>query len=354
MGGDEEVRENLVSLYPNSPIYTSMYWAKGMPPAYRQWDIRTTWMDKLPGIKRHHQFYLSLYPLAFESLDLSGYDVVLSNKSGFCHGVITPPETLHVCYCLTPTRYVWRYHDYALREGFGPLVRAALPPLLFRLRMWDRLAAERVDRFIAISTEVQRRIFKYYHRDSVVIYPPVDTGRFAVAPSHDDFYLSIGRLVPYKRVDLVVRACTELGLPLKVGGVGRDLERLKSMAGPTVEFLGYVSDDKLVDLMACCKAFLFAGAEDFGITPVQAMASGRPVVAYACGGTLDTVIEGVSGALFQEQSVESLVAALAQFDSDRYDPHAIRAHALQFDAAVFRQQIGDEIARACEEHKRWS
>jgi glycosyltransferase involved in cell wall biosynthesis len=220
--------------------------------------------------------------------------------------------------------------------------------------MWDRLAAERVDRFVAISTEVQRRIFKYYRRDSVVIYPPVDTGRFAVAPSHDDFYLSIGRLVPYKRVDLVVQACTELGLPLKVGGAGRDLERLKSMAGPTVEFLGYVSDDELVDLMARCKAFLFAGAEDFGITPVQAMASGRPVVAYAYGGTLDTVIDGFSGALFQEQSVESLVAALELFDSERYDPHAIRAHALKFDAALFRQQIGDEIARAFEEHKRWS
>ena len=244
MGGAEQVLENLVSLFPESPVYTSMYWAKGMPPAYRQWDIRTSWMDRLPGVKRHQQLYLPLYPLAFESLNLDGYDVVLSNKSGFCHGVITPPETLHVCYCLSPTRYVWRYHDYALREGLGPLARAALAPLLFRLRMWDRLAADRVDRFIAISTEIQRRIFKYYRRDSVVIYPPVDTERFSVAPSHDDYYLSVGRLVPYKRVDLVVQACTQLGLPLKVGGVGRDLPRLQAMAGPTVEFLGYVPDER--------------------------------------------------------------------------------------------------------------
>jgi len=354
MGGAEQVLENLVSLFPGAPVYTSIYWAKGMPPAYREWDIRTSWMDRLPGIKRHHQLYLPFYPLAFESLNLDEYDVVLSNKSGFCHGVITPPETLHVCYCLTPTRYVWRYHDYALREGIGPLARAALAPLLFRLRMWDRLAAERVDRFVAISTEVQRRIKKYYRRDSVVIYPPVDTERFSVASSHDDYYLSVGRLVPYKRVDLAVQACTQLGLPLKVGGVGRDLPRLKAMAGPTVEFLGYVPDDDLNELMARCKAFLFAGAEDFGITPVQVMAAGRPVIAYAYGGSLDTVVEGVSGTLFHEQSVESLVAALSRFEAGRYDPQAIRQHARQFDTSVFCTKIGDVVARAYEEHSRWS
>lgn len=360
MGGAEEVLENLVSLFPEAPVYTSIYWAKGMPPAYRRWDIRTSWMDRLPGIKQHHQLYLPFYPLAFESLDLGAYDVVLTNKSGFCHGVITPPETLHVCYCLTPTRYVWRYHDYALREGIGPLARALLAPLLFRLRMWDRLAAERVDRFIAISTEVQRRISKYYRRDSVVIYPPVDTERFSVASSpdgvsgHDDYYLSLGRLVPYKRVDLAVQACTQLGLPLKVGGTGRDLPRLKAMAGPTIEFLGYVPDDELAELMARCKAFLFAGAEDFGITPVQAMAAGRPVIAYAYGGALDTVQEGVSGLLFHEQTVGSLVAALSRFNPAQYDSQAIREHARQFDTTVFRNRIGDAIAQAYEEYSTWS
>jgi glycosyltransferase involved in cell wall biosynthesis len=354
MGGAEEVLENLVTLFPQAPVYTSMYWAGGMPTAYRQWDIRTTWMDRLPGVKRHHQLYLPLYPLAFESLDLGEYDVVLTNKSGFCHGVITPPETLHVCYCLTPTRYVWRYHDYALREGLGPLARAILAPLLVRLRMWDRLAADRVDRFVAISTEVQRRIAKYYNRESVVIYPPVDTQRFSIASSHGDYYLSLGRLVPYKRVDLAVQACTRLGLPLKVGGAGRDLARLRAMAGPTVEFLGYVPEKELGDLMAHCRAFLFPGAEDFGITPVQAMAAGRPVIAYAYGGSLDTVIEGVSGSLFREQSVESLMAALSRFESRRYEPQAIRNHAKRFDTAVFRARIGDAIAQAHEEHTRWN
>ena len=346
VGGAEGVLENLVSLFPDAPLYTSIYWPEAMPPQYRQWDIRTTWMDRLPGVKRHHQPFLPFYPLAFESLDLDGYDVVLSNKSGFCHGIITAPETLHICYCLTPTRYVWRYHDYADREGLGRPARLVLSPLLSRLRVWDRLAADRVDRFIAISTEIQRRIAKYYRRESEIIYPPVDTARFAPAASHGDYLLVIGRQVPYKRIDLAVQACTELGLPLKVGGRGRDYARLKSMAGPTVEFLGYVPDDELPELLARCRAFLFPGAEDFGIAPVEAMAAGRPVIAYAYGGALDTVVEGVTGTLFREQTVESLIDALQRFDPDVYDPQAIRHHAQQFDASVFRQKIADCVSQA--------
>jgi len=354
IGGAEGVLENLVSLFPDAPIYTSVYWPEAMPAQYRQWDIRTSWMDKLPWVKRHHQPFLPLYPLAFESLDLGEYAGILSNKSGFCHGVITPPETLHICYCLTPTRYVWRYHDYARREGLGSLTRSLLAPMMSYLRMWDRLAAERVDRFIAISTEVQRRIAKYYRRDSEIIYPPVDTDRFKPAASHDDYFLVVGRLVPYKRIDLVVQACTRLHLPLKVGSTGRDMARLQAMAGPTVEFLGHVPDDALPDLMTRCQAFLFPGAEDFGIAPVEAMAAGRPVVAYAYGGALDTVVEGVSGTLFREQTVESLCDALQRFDPDAYDPSVIRRHAEQFDTTVFRQKISDYVARAFEEHHRWS
>jgi glycosyltransferase involved in cell wall biosynthesis len=311
-------------------------------------------LDKVPGVKRHHQLFFPLYPLAFESLDLDGYDVVLSNKSGFCHGVITPPETVHVCYCLTPTRYVWRYHDYARREAIGRLARAALQPILAYLRVWDRLAADRVDCFVAISSEIQKRIKKYYRRDSTVIYPPIETGRFEPAPTHDDYYLSVGRLVPYKRVDLAVQACTQLGLPLKVAGRGRDQRRLEAMAGPTVEFLGYVPDDELGELMARCKAFLFPGAEDFGIAPIQAMAAGRPVIAYAYGGALDTVVERVSGTLFREQSVRGLVEALEGFHAERYDPARIRDHAEQYDASIFCRKIGELVARAYEEHSTWS
>jgi glycosyltransferase involved in cell wall biosynthesis len=308
-------------------------------------------MNKLPLVKRFHQSFLPLYPMAFESLDLSEYDVVLSNKSGFCHGVVTPPETLHICYCLSPTRYVWRHHDYLQREGLGGASRAALAPLLSVLRLWDRNAADRVDRFVAISTEIQRRIQKYYRRDSEIIYPPVDTSRFAPASEHDDYFLVVGRLVPYKRVDLAVRACSELGLPLKVAGSGRDLERLRSMAGPTVEFLGWVSDETVPALMARCRAFLFPGAEDFGIAPLEAMAAGRPVIAYAYGGALDTVIEGVSGVLFPEQTLASLTQALQRFRAKAYDPALVRKHAEQFDATVFQRRMTAFVTKAWEEHK---
>jgi len=349
-GGAEVVLEQLVALFPDAPIYTSIYDPQAMPATWRRWDIRPSWMNRLPLVKKYHQPFLPLYPLVFEGLDLSHYDIVLSNKSGFCHGVITPPQTLHICYCLTPTRYVWRHHDYLRREGVGRLTRALLAPLLSYLRLWDRLAADRVDQFIAISSEIQRRIAKYYRRESQIIYPPVDTHRFIPADGYDDYFLVVGRLVPYKRIDLAVRACTALGLPLKVGGSGRDLARLKAMAGPTVEFLGRVPDHLLPGLMARCKAFLFPGDEDFGITPVEAMAAGRPVIAYAGGGVLDTVIEGQTGILFGEQNVESLIAALQRFDPDAYDPSAIRRHAEQFDTSVFRQRIRDYVMQAYEEH----
>jgi glycosyltransferase involved in cell wall biosynthesis len=360
VGGAEGVLKELVALFPDAPIYTSIYWPRAMPSAYQEWDIRTTWLNKLPLVKRHHRLFLPLYPLAFESLDLSAYQVVITNKSGFCHGIVTPPETLHICYCLTPTRYVWRYHDYAAHEKIGSLAHRALSPVLSYLRMWDRLAADRVDRFIAISAEVQRRIGTYYRRDAEIIYPPVDTKRFSrrALPSRstprEGYFLTVGRLIPYKRIDLAVQACTRLNLPLKVGGTGRNIDRLRAMAGPTVEFLGYVPNAELPGLMAHCRAFLFPGAEDFGIAPVQAMAAGRPVIAYAYGGALDTVVEGVSGTLFHEQTVESLLDTLERFDDGEYDPVTIRRHAEQFDAAIFRRKIRKYVTQAYEEHIKWN
>jgi glycosyltransferase involved in cell wall biosynthesis len=222
------------------------------------------------------------------------------------------------------------------------------------LRVWDRSAADRVDRYVAISTEIQCRISKYYRRESAVIYPPVDTERFAPAATHDDYFLVVGRQVPYKRNDLAVRVCTELGLPLKVVGRGRDEARLRSMAGPTVEFLGYVPDEELPEILARCKAFLFPGAEDFGIAPLEAMAAGRPVIAYAYGGALDTVVEGVTGTLFPAQTARALAEAIQRFDADAYDPQAIRRHAERFDAGVFREQIAAYVAQAWEEHQAWN
>jgi glycosyltransferase involved in cell wall biosynthesis len=341
VGGAEDVLDELISLYPESPIYTSIYAPELMPAHYHDWDIRTLWLDRLPKIHTHHQPYLPLYPLAWQGLDLSEYDVILSNKSGFCHGVRYGSDTMHICYCLAPTRYVWQFEQYIAREGIGGAVQTALKPMINRLKHWDYAAAQRVSHFIAISTEIQQRIQGYYDRDSLIIYPPVDTSRFAAARTDEigDYYLIVSRLIPYKRIDLAVQAATGLGVKLKIGGRGRDLERLKAMAGETVEFLGYVPDDALPDLMARCKAFIFPGLEDFGITPVQAQAAGRPVIAYGGGGVLDTVMLGVTGEYFDQMTVESLTNVISQFDPTRYDSNRIQTHAAKFDRAVFDHQL---------------
>jgi glycosyltransferase involved in cell wall biosynthesis len=338
MGGAEDVLEALVGLFPQAPVFTSLYLPERMPERWKNWQVRTSFIDRLPLARTRQQVYFPLYPFAFEQFDFSDYDLVLSNKSGFCHGIVTGPETLHICYCLTPTRYVWRYHQYAAREDLGRTARMVLPPILFFLRQWDRLAADRVDYFIAISEEVRRRIAKVYQRDSTIIYPPVDTCRFEPASKVDDYYLIVGRLVPYRRIDLLIEAFNQMGRPLVIAGNGRDRERLEAMAGPNVSFLGYVPDAELPALMARCRAFLFPGEEDFGIAPLQAMAAGRPVIAYAAGGALETVVPG-TGRLFAEQSVAAIIEAVEQFEPDAVSPAFIRAHAEKFDVAVFREQV---------------
>lgn len=342
LGGAEDVLENLVELFPTAPIYTSIYDRAGMPAHYRQWPIRTTWMDRLPAIYRRHQPYLPLYPLAWDTLRLPAeHRLLLSNKSGFCHGIHPPPGSTHVCYCLTPTRFVWGFDDYAAREGLSPAVRAALRPLIAALARWDRAAANRVHHFISISTEVQQRVQRIYGRESVIIYPPVDTARFTPAPPNEvgDYFLMVGRLIPYKRFDLAIEACNRLGLPLWIGGAGRDRARLEALAGPTIKFVGFVPEADLPGLMARARAFLFPGLEDFGITPVQAMATGRPVIAFRGGGAPDYVIEGQTGHLFAPQTADALTDVLRQFNAARFDPSAIRQFALQFDRAAFAQQL---------------
>ncbi len=352
MGGAENVLEVLVDMFPDAPIYTSIYAPDRVSPTYRGWDIRTSWLNHLPGIAAHHQLYLPLYPLAFESFDLSDYDLVISNKSGFAHSVITPPHTVHICYCLTPTRWLWQYESYRQREGIGRLTNALLQPILTWQRVFDRLAADRVDHFVAISREVQARIRKFYRRQSTVIHPPVDTRRFVPGSGPPgDYFLVVSRLIPYKRVDLAVAACTRLGLPLVVVGEGRDRPALERMAGPTVRFLGRVSTEEIVRLMQGCRAFLFPGLEDFGIAPVEAMACGRPVIAYAGGGVLDTVVPGVTGEFFHEQSVDALAQVLSDFDPARYDPAACRARAEEFDTEVFKHKLLAFVERVMSSEK---
>lgn len=338
--------EQLVDMFPSAPLYTSMYWRTGMPASYRQWDIRPSWMDKLPGIYRRHQWYFPLYALAFACLDVSqaGYDVVISNKSGFCHGTYTG-ATPHLCYCLAPTRYVWEFEAYAAREQLPAAVKVLLRPVIALLRRWDyRVAQRTTTQFVAISREIQSRISQYYGRESTIIYPPVDVARYTLAPRHEDYYLIVSRLIPYKRIDLAVRVFTELGWPLRIVGKGRDRESLERLAGPTVEFLGYVPDADLPDLLSHCKAFVFPGREDFGLTPVEAQAAGRPVIAFGAGGALDSVIEGETGTFFQEPTVESLREAVLTFDANSVSPLACRANAERFSATRFRHDLTAIIA----------
>ncbi len=348
IGGAEDVLEALVELFPDAPIYTSLFAPDRMPRSWRDWDIRTSFIDRLPLSRRRQQLYFPLYPLAFEQFDFTEFDLVLSNKSGFCHGVITGADTLHICYCLTPTRYVWRYHQYAERENLNRPTRLLLLPFLTQLRMWDRLAADRVDHFIAISEEVRRRIGKIYRRDAAIIHPPVDTGRFEPASRIDDYYLLVARLVPYRRIDLLVEAFNKMGRPLFIAGSGRDESRLMELSGPNITFLGYVPDDQVPDLMARCRAFVFPGEEDFGIAPLQAMAAGRPVIAYAAGGALETVVPG-TGCLFAEQSVDAIIEAVENYDTAAVDPGFIRAHAEQFDVTLFKKRLAEFVERKVEE-----
>lgn len=349
-GGAERVLEKLHELFPRAPIFTSIYDAAVMPAAYRQWDIRTSFMQKLPGVSRRHQLYLPFYPLAFESFNLGNYDVVLSNSSAWCKGVITPPSTLHLCYCLTPMRWVWNYRDYVERERFGRPVLLGLPLVMNWLRIWDRVAADGVDHFATISRTVAARVAKYYRRQSRVIYPPVDTGDFEVSGTHDDYFLVVSRLIPYKRVDIVVEAFNTLGLPLVIIGDGRDRAALEARAKPNIRFLGKISDTEVRRHYSRCRAFLFPGEEDFGITPVEAQASGRPVIAYAAGGALDTVIEGVTGKLFHTQTAEGLAEAVSAFRDEDYHHERIRLNAQRFDTSAFKTLLGQFVDRHVAEH----
>ncbi len=343
-GGAERVLEVAHALFPDAPVFTSTYRAAAMPEAYRAWDIRASFFDALPLANK--RWLLPLYPAAFESFDLRGYDVILSITSAFAHGVRVPPGARHICYCLTPARFLWNYADYVEREQIGRVLRAGLPFFVARLRDWDRRAADRVTQFIAISETVRARIAQYYQRDATIIHPPVDVARFSVARARDDYFLILSRLVPYKRIDLAVQAFNELGLPLVVAGDGRDRARLQAMAKPNVRVVARPSDEQARDLLARCRAFLFPGEEDFGITPLEANACGKPVIAFAGGGALETIIPGVTGEFFREPTAPSLAAAVRAFDDSKYDALTMRKHAERFDTNVFKEKLSQLVNQA--------
>lgn len=344
MGGAERVLLALHALYPDAPIYTSIYAPERVDPAFRQIDIRVSFMQHLPLVKRHHQPFLLLYPFAFERLDLRQYDLVLSSSSAFAKGIITRPDALHICYCHTPMRWAWSYHDYVQDERLGRAARALLPFFITPLRVWDQLTAMRVDHFIANSPFVAQRISKYYRRAAVIIPPPVDTSAFSSVATQDPYFLIVSRLVPYKRIDLAIEAFNRLHLPLLIIGEGRDRRRLERLAGPTITFRGWVPDDEVRSALSRCQALIHPGEEDFGLAPLEAQASGRPVIAYAGGGALSSMIAGVTGVFFHEPTTSALVETVRAFDPGRFDPLVIRRHAEEFDITRFQRRVAQFIA----------
>ncbi|MEJ0022953.1 MAG: glycosyltransferase [Alphaproteobacteria bacterium] len=341
MRGGEKVLEALCELFPQADIFTHVYDPANVSQTITSHRVQTTFIQRLPFARRLYKKYLSLMPMALEEIDLRGYDLVISSESGPAKGVIPPPDAYHLCYCHSPMRYVWdQYHVY--RESAGALSRASMPLLIHPLRVWDVTSAARVDQFVANSNSIKERIKKYWRRPAMVVPPPVEIERFRLSKEVGDFYLYVGEAVPYKRLDLAIEACNTLGRRLVVIGGGPDMRRMRALAGPTIEFLGHAPPHILRDYYAHCRALLFPGEEDFGIVPVEAMASGRPVLAFGRGGALDTVVDGETGMLFHEQSVEALSRAIEDFEAvgDRaFDPARLRAHASQFSRHAFKNRI---------------
>lgn len=352
-GGAERVLKALHEIYPSAPIFVLFYDKQKTPPYFLAQDLRYTFLQFMPFGVSHYRLYLALMPFATERHDLSEFDVIISSTSAFAKGILTPAHGLHICYCHTPTRYLWTdTHSYIEDLNYNRLVKAFLPPLISRLRSWDQMSAQRVDHFIANSENVRHRVQKYYRREADVIYPPVDTHLFKISDSLGDYYLAGGRLVPYKRFDLVVKVFNRLGWPLKIFGVGPEEEKLKIMAKSNIEFMGPVSEVAKTELYSRALAFIHPQVEDFGITAVESMASGRPVIALANGGALETVVEGVTGCFFNEPTWEALLDLLMRFDPTGFEPVKIREHATRFSADNFKKKMSEQVAGRYEDFQK--
>jgi glycosyltransferase involved in cell wall biosynthesis len=341
MGGAEKVAEEIYGLLPGSTLHTTVAVPEVLSNGLRRAKIKTSWMQFLPALKRHFRHYFMFYPLAVESVDLSDYDLIVSSCFGYAKGVRKRRDAVHVCYCHTPMRWVWRYQDYSARAGFGRITRALLPLLLGALRRWDLRASRQPDYFVANSQVVAERIRKFYGREAAVIHPPIDVSRFQTTgdSSPEDYYLVLSRLVPYKRIDLAIEACTRLKRPLIVIGDGPDRARLEPLAGSNIRFLGRQDDEAVARYASRCQALIFPGEEDFGMTPLEVNAAGRPVIAFRAGGALETVVDGVTGVFFDEPNSTSLVQAIEEFELRSWDPTQLRAHAATFDRTVFAARL---------------
>ena len=337
-GGAERVALELHALWPDAPVYT-LFHERRHEKTLSGWPLRTSWLQRLPLGNGRHRLLLPLLPRAVESLRVEDTDVVVSSASAFIKGLRVPEGARHVCYCHSPTRYLWDWSEEYLREEVPALARPFVRPLLDDLRAWDRAAASRVDRFVANSATVRERIRRCYGRDAEMVHPPVDVGAHPLREERDDFYLVVSRLVPYKAVDVAVRAFNELGLRLKIVGEGRARGRLERMARENVEFLGRQPDAQVWELLAVARGLVFPAEDDFGIVCVEALASGRPVIALARGGATEIVEDGHTGVLFSEPTPDALADAVRRAESMRFDPRELRRAAERFDASIFREKM---------------
>lgn len=380
MRGGEKCLETLCDIYPNADIFTLLHKKGSVSKSIEDKNIITSFIQKLPFTNRYRH-YLPLFPAAIESFDLSRYDLAISISHCVAKGVITHPDTVHICYCLTPMRYVWdMYYSYFNENSQGYIGKRIIPFFANYLRMWDVTSSLRVEHYIAISNFVANRISKYYGRKSEVVYPPVDCSFFKISENIEDYYLIVSAFAPYKRVDLAIQAFNRLQLPLIIIGSGQDEKKLKKMSGRSVEFLGWQSDERIREYYSRCKAMIFPGEEDFGITPLEAQASGRPVIAYGRGGVRETVVpvnpanssgqysdpvgmpaetrsaQRPTGVFFYEQTVNAVVNAVKEFErvEGSFASPSIRNHALKFDKPVFRERIRNCIEDAYEKLKTQS
>lgn len=363
-GGGERVVAAIGEIFPEATVFSPIVRKEGIPDGLQHHRIVPLALSRLPGAARLHRILLPAYPLILEQLDLREYELVISSESGPAKGVLTNARTCHICYCHTPMRYIWdMYQDYKQNIPGGPVGRSAFRFAAHYMRMWDRASADRVDYFVASSANGAARIRKCYRRDAQIVYPPVDTSAYSLSSDHDDHFLAIGRLVKYKRFDLAILACNELKRELLIVGEGEEYRALKRLAGPTVKFLGTVTDSEVKKLYTRCKALLFPGEEDIGLTPIEAQASGRPVIALARGGALETVNAATphtnpppdaTGVFFREPTVQSLSDAIKWLEKIEplLSPPAARKNAQRFDTAAFRIQFLACVNRCIEDFNR--
>lgn len=344
-GGAERALDALHEAFPEAPIFTSFFLPENFPACFSEWDVRTSFMQGLPFLRNHFKKYLPLYPLAFRRFDLTGFDVILSSSSAFAKGISVPVGTRHVCYCYSPMRFVWDRDRYFEKESIPFFLKPPLSFVLEKLRQWDLKTNDSVDRFIGISEHIRQRIHSCYGRDAAVLYPPVEVDAFDFSDQPGDYYLIVSRLNPYKRIELAIEACERMGRPLKIVGKGPFEPFLRRVAGPNTEFLGGVSFQELKGLLMGARAFIFPGEEDFGIAPVEAMAAGRPVIALAAGGALETVVEGETGIFFKTPTVDCLSEAFLRFEGMTFDSARIRRQAERFNRSTFLNGIRHLVQR---------